>query len=409
MKNMHPKKIRRLIKWWVTPKLPPEDVFAKHNFISQWLTHPIKRRLARAYLKFLQKHTDIVVIGITGSTGKTTTTEILSSILSRSGRTVKSAQGIDPVYNIPNTILKAGFKTKYLVLEMSVEYKNEMDYYLWLARPDVGVITNISFSHTQFLENTEGVACEKGKLVESLAANGVAVLNKEDKLACAVGKKTKAKIVYFGQGAEISAANIKYKQDSSTYFTLKTSSGTKDIHICALGKQFVSNTLAAAAVADALGVDLNKIERGVELFKPPKHRLNVQKSINYGIIFDDTYNSNPKALGESLDTFKIVAAKRTKIAVIGDMLELGEYEESFHKELGRKVGTMKFEIVVGVGNSAKFIVEEASRILGDRKCYLAKDYSEALEIIKPFLNKNTALFVKGSRSIRLDKLVEELI
>lgn len=406
---MTAKRINPLVQWWATPKLPPEDILARHNFISQWLTHPIKRRLARVYLTFLQKYTDIVVIGITGSTGKTTTTEILYSILNRIGKTVKSAEGIDPVYNIPNTILKAGLKTKYLVLEMSVEYKNEMDYYLWLAKPDIGVVTNISFSHTQFLDNTEGVACEKGKLIESLHTGGFAVLNKEDRLACAIGKKTKAKIVYFGQNADVSALNIRYKQDSSTCFTLKIGTGTKNINMHALGKQFVNNALGAAAVANVLGVDLDEIGKGIESFKPPKHRLNVRKSLRYGLVFDDTYNSNPKALGESLDTFKIAASKKVKIAVIGDMLELGEYEESFHRELGKKVGIMKFELVVGVGNSAKFIVEEASRVMGSEKCYLAKDYSEALDIVKPFLNKNTALFVKGSRSIHLDKLVEALI
>src|SRR3989304_10463920 len=136
-------KVNKIIRWWVTPKLPLQDVFEKHNFISQWLMHPIKRRLARYYLKLIQKYTDITVIGVTGSAGKSTTVQMITSILKHRGKTHATPPSIDPVYNIPNTILKCVPGTKYLILEMSVEYPGEMDYYLWLAKPDIGVITKI--------------------------------------------------------------------------------------------------------------------------------------------------------------------------------------------------------------------------------------------------------------------------
>ncbi len=405
---MQSKKINPVLKWWVTPKLPPEDVFARHNFVSQWLTHPIKRRLARTYLKYLQKHTNIKVIGITGSTGKTTTTEILASILSRVGKTVWSAEGVDPVYNIPNTILRSTPDTKYLILEMSVEYVNEMDYYLWLAKPDVGIITNIAATHTQFLGDEKGVACEKGKLIRGLSVDGIAILNKEDKLVCSLGNGEACKVAFFGNTANIYAKNIRLNPDLSTNFTLVINESTKTVHMKALGSQFVSNALASAAAADSLGIGINQIVRGIELFKPPTHRLNIFRSKLYGIIFDDSYNSNPKAANESLDTFEIVSKGKKKIAVIGDMLELGKFEESAHRELGKKVGKMKFDCVIGVGNAARFMVDEASREWGNKNCFLVADYLEALEIVKPILDKNSALFVKGSRSIHLDKLVDAL-
>ncbi len=405
---MQSKKINPVLRWWVTPKLPPEDIFARHNFISQWLTHPIKRRLARAYLKYLQKQTNLKVIGITGSTGKTTTTEILASILSRVGKTVWSAEGVDPVYNIPNTILRTTPDTKYLILEMSVEYVNEMDYYLWLAKPDVGIITNIAATHTQFLGDEKGVAHEKGKLVRGLSAGGVAVLNKKDKLVCSLKDGGVCKAVFFGDTANIYAKNIRLNPDLSTNFTLVINESTKSVHMKVLGSQFVSNALASAAAADSLGIGINQIVRGIELFKPPTHRLNIFRSKLHGIIFDDSYNSNPKAANESLDTFGIVSKGKKKIAVIGDMLELGKFEESAHRELGKKVGKMKFDCIIGVGNAARFMVDEVSNVCENKNCFLVADYLEALEIVKPVLDKNSALFVKGSRSIHLDKLVDAL-
>ena len=194
----------------------------------------------------------------------------------------------------------------------------------------------------------------------------------------------------------------------STNFTLKINMNTKIVHMNALGKQFVNNALAAAAAADSLGVGIDDIIKGIELFERPRHRLTVIKSDTNGIIFDDTYNSNPRAASESLDTFTEIAGTRKKIAVIGDMLELGKFEEQAHRELGKKAGSVGLSYLIGVGSAARFIVEEASKRMGNKYCFLVSNFSEALQITKPLLGKDTALFVKGSRSIHLDKLVESL-
>jgi UDP-N-acetylmuramoyl-tripeptide--D-alanyl-D-alanine ligase len=402
------KKINPVISWWVTPKLPPEDVFASHNIFSQWVIHPIKRRLARVYLRFLQKYTDIKVIGITGSTGKTTTTEILASILSTDGKTVWSQEGVDPVYNIPNTILRSPWGTKYLILEMSVEYFNEMDYYLWLAKPDVGIVTNIATTHTEFLKNVEGVAAEKSKLIKSLSKGGLAVLNAEDSIAKSFAKFTNAEVCFYGKGSNIRAEEINLNRDLSTSFVLLSGSDKNAVQINAYGEQFVANAVAASAAAFSLGLNLENISDGIGKFKLPKHRLNIIESREFGIIFDDSYNSNPKAASESLDTFIKLASSKVKIAVIGDMLELGKFEESSHRELGKKVGNLGFDYVVGVGRAARFVVEEAAKTLRKEKCFLTSDESEAAPIVKKLLNGKTALFVKGSRSIHLDKLIDLL-
>lgn len=402
------KKVNPVLRWWVTSKLPYEDIFAKHNFITQWLVHPIKRRVAKFYLQNLRKMTGVKVIGVTGSTGKTTTTEILASILKNDGKVVWSKVGVDPVYNIPNTILKARLDTKYIVLEMSVEYPNEMDYYLWLSNPDVGILTNVDLTHTQYLGSKKDVASEKGKLISSLPPEGFAVLNKDDLLVKGMAGNTKAKVVYFGNDAEVKAKNVKYGNNLGTDFTLVVEGNTKDVHMNVYGMQFVSNALAASAAAKSLGVNMDTIVAGLSTYRNQPHRLNIVRTRKYGMILDDTYNSNPKAATESLNTFCLIAKGKRKIAVIGDMLELGEYDEPAHRDLGKIASSLGLSAIIGVGNSSRFLVEEASKKMGQNGCYLVGNYEEALQIVRPLLGKDTALFVKGSRSIHLDKLVDAL-
>jgi UDP-N-acetylmuramoyl-tripeptide--D-alanyl-D-alanine ligase len=283
-----------------------------------------------------------------------------------------------------------------------------MNYYLWLVKPDVGIITNIATTHTQFLKTKEGVAAEKSKLIKVLSETGVAVLNVEDSLVKSFSKNTKAKICWYGEGSEIYAKNVKLNQDLSTSFTLYINKNKKYVHMNAFGKQFVNNAIASSAAAFSLGVNLENIVKGIQIFKLSPHRLNIFRTVSNGIIFDDSYNSNPKAANESLDTFNCLAGAKTKIAVIGDMLELGKFEESSHKELGKKISKMDFEYLICVGSATRFVLEEASKVIGENKCFLTTNWSEALGIIKPLLGHDTALFVKGSRSIYLDKLVHSL-
>lgn len=368
------KKINPIIKWWVTPLLPSEDIFAKHNFISQWVGHPIKRRIAKWYLKFLQKYTKINVIGITGSAGKTTTKEMLASILKLDGKTVYTPKNIDSIYSIPNTILTILPGTKYLILEMGVEYKNEMDFYLWLAKPDAGIITNIFPTHTQFLVDIDGVFKEKSKLVLGLVKEGFAVLNSGDTKLKSLSGKLASKIIWF-----------------------KT-----DIN------PIKQNINAATALAKAFGISSEKILKGISEYKKPAHRLEIINHASGSMILDDSYNSNPWAALATLDYFNGLA-KGEKIAILGDMLELGDYDESAHRELGRRVAESDFETVIGVGKSSKFLIEEVNRYSKNTNTYLFTKSEEVIPVIKPKLKKGVSILVKGSRSIGLDKLVDALL
>lgn len=331
------------------------------KYFKKYIYHPIKNIIAKFYVLLLQKVFGLTVIGITGSAGKTTTKEMLASILKLDGKTVYSFDNIDPVYNIPTTILRCTPFTKYLVVEMGIEYPNEMDFYIWLVRPDVGVITNIFPTHTLYLKDIEGVFKEKSKLVKSTK---VAVLNSNDKYLAKLKFTLKAKEFWFSSSSDALS----------------------------------SNSNASRKVAEVLNIPKEKIDEGLSTYESPKHRLLVIKHSSGATILDDSYNSNPEAFLSTLKYFNKLASNAKKIAVVGDMLELGKIEESEHKRVGVEIKKYKFERVIGVGKLVKHITNDTF-----------SNYEEAIPEVRKYLKPNTFILVKGSRSISLDKLVDAIL
>ncbi len=411
--------INPIIQWWVTPKLPKEHIFIRPEnkpvglkkilrvYFRKWIIHPIKRRIAKYYLVFLQKVFGIKVIAITGSAGKTSTKDMLASILSLDGEIISSYKNIDPVFNIPTTILKCKLSTKYLVLEMGVEYPNEMDYYLWLAKPDVGVITNVYPTHTQFFGDIEGVGREKIKLAESLAVDGHAILNKENEYLRNHHNKIKSKITWFGGQGDIKAIKCKVTRDLQTIFTLIIDKSNNIVHLPSPGMQFVSNSLAAASASHILGVSKALIVKGLGKYPKPEHRMNLIKLPSGALLIDDSYNNNPEAAKAAIDTLKQIAGKRKTVLVFGDMLELGRQENKYHKMLGKYIATSGVNFLIGVGKASKVTVNEAKKTLGvDKAIWVEED--GVIPALEPLLDKNSTVLVKGSRSVGLDRVVSIL-
>jgi UDP-N-acetylmuramoyl-tripeptide--D-alanyl-D-alanine ligase len=328
---------------------------------KKYIYHPIKNIIAKYYVLILQKVFGLTVIGITGSAGKTTTKEMVASILKLDGNTVYSFDNIDPVFNIATTILRCTPFTKYLVLEMGIEYPNEMDFYLWLVKPKVGVITNIFPTHTLYLKDIEGVFNEKSKLVKNTK---IAVLNADDKYLLKLRYILKSKELWF-----------KSAEDSLT-----------------------TNANAARKVAEALNIKNEVIERGVANYESPKHRLQIIKHKSGAIILDDTYNSNPEAFLSTLKYFNKLSGKNKKIAVVGDMLELGAIEVSEHKRIGTELKKNNFVKVIGVGKLVKYVTDD-----------IFSNYVEAIPHLKKYLVKDNYILIKGSRSISLDKMVDAIL
>jgi UDP-N-acetylmuramyl pentapeptide synthase len=291
---------------------------------------------------------------------------------------------------------------------MGVEFPGEMDYYLWLARPNIGVITNIYPTHTEFFKNVLGVAKEKGKLIQSLSQKGTAVLNLENLYLRKIAKATKAKVVWYGAKSDISAENLSFDESLRNKYTLKIGLSKINIQIPLLGSQFVSNSLAAAAVGFICQVPIKSIKRGLEDFEVPEHRMKPIRLKSGCLILDDSYNNNPEAAKEALKTLKLVSQNKKKVVVMGDMLELGKLEKKYHRLIGKLIGALGVDYLIGVGFASKELVKEASKTMRKGSFWWVKDWRKVLPILKPLLKEQTVVLIKGSRSIGLDNVIQEL-
>jgi len=414
-------KVNPLIKWWFAPNFPEAQAEKFLNYkpegfrkiindrLRTWLIHPIKRRLAKYYLIFLRRVSGLKVIGITGSAGKTTTKDMLASILRGKGRdTISSYKNIDPIFNIPATILKCCPSTKYLILEMGVEYPGEMDFYLWLAKPDVGIITNIYPTHTLYFKNIEGVAREKLRLAENIRKDGFVVLNKKNLYLKEAGKKIDTKIYWFNN-SQNKVSRIEITGDLKSEVNLKIEGKEIKIKLDTLGEQFAINALAASLTAIKLNCFKEQIITGLKDFLSQEHRMRVFKNKKTGaIIIDDTYNNNPEAAMAAFKTLRDLSGKNERIVVFGDMLELGNLEEKEHRRLGREIIKLSPKLVIGVGKASRYFVEEAGKILSKQRVIWVKDWKGVKEELYPELEKNCYVLLKGSRSIGLDNVVSSL-
>ena len=409
-----------IIRWWVTPYLPKNHIFLEEGkkpkgrialfqiYFKKWIVHPIKRRLAKGYLILIRAIFHTKVIGITGSAGKTTTKDMLTSILKKSGRVISSYKNIDPIYNIPDTILKISPRTKYLVLEMGVEFPGEMDYYLWLAKPDIGLITNIFPTHTEFFKSTKGVFEEKSKLLHVLTNLDTAILNYENPSLKNIVNQLQVKTILYGKGSDIFANKILLGDNFITNFQLNLRDKKIDIHLPIVGEQFVENALASTAVAYSLGVDTGSIKEGLECYVTPEHRMKIIHLKNGAVLLDDSYNSNPEAAKRTISTFNKIAKRKTKIIVFGDMLELGTKEKKYHRNLGNYILKKGVDYLIGVGLLSKETVRIVGEKIGKNKVFWFADNNGVAEVIEKIMDKNTLILVKGSRGIGLDKVVNKL-
>ena len=293
---------------------------------------------------------------------------MVASILKQKGETVASIANIDPIYNIPTSILKCTPATRFLVLEMGVEFPGEMDFYLWLVRPDIGVILNIYPTHLEFFGSVNGVYREKSRLVKSLNRSSTAVLNAKDNYLKRLGDKLGCNVVWFDD----------------------------------------ENDSAAAAVGRVLGVKENLIKIGLVKYQNPEHRMREIRHKSGALIIDDSYNNNPEAAKRALKIFTDISSTKKKVVVFGDMLELGKFEEKYHRELGNILAQNGLIFLIGVGPASRVLIKEAAKTMPNKTAWVEKNL-QVLEYLKPYLKSGYAILIKGSRSIGLDKLVEQVV
>ncbi len=362
--------------------------------------------LAKFYLKLLP---NVQVIAITGSVGKTLTQNAIYSVLSQKYKTVVGSEDLDPTFRIPQTILRTRPWDKYLVLEYGVEHPGDMDYYLDLVKPQIGIITTIASTHTKYFGSEKGVFEEKSKLIKALGSQDTAILNSEDKYSFNLKKQTKAKIIWFGTNSKNGVKIYHFRQDlKEAKFSLHYHSQKDVVSWKIIGQHHLLSAYIACAVGIACGLTLKQIAKGLSQVKPPAHRLNIHIGKKFSVIAD-TYNSSPKAALEAINTLLELGKRRKKIVILGEMKDLGKLSSSSHQDLGKKIAKNQINYLVTVGKVASSIAAAAKSNSFKGGIIEAENTNQAAKAAKKLIDRNSLILVKGSRHSHLERIVYALL
>lgn len=358
--------------------------------------------------KIYRERFDITLIAVTGSNGKTTTKEMLAHILSNEFKIVKAKASFNNFVGVPLTLLEIKKNTQVVVVEMETNLLGGIRRLCEIARPSIGIVTNIGDTHLEYLNTKEGVYKEKLELIESLPGNGVAVLNFDDPLVKRMTDVAKTqKIISFGieKRSDLWASKINIK-DTFLEFTLNN----HKVRLDTIFKSNVYNALAAIAVAySVFGLNLETVVAHLREFRFSPMRMELIKLKDIKII-NDSYNANPQSMKEALFTLKNIHTPGRRIAVLGDMLELGEKTSDFHYQVGKLCAACKIDILVTVGNLAQHIANGAKEAgIFEENIFTFDNIQKTIEILPNILKTKDVILIKGSRRMKMEEIVNTVI
>lgn len=346
------------------------------------------------------------VVGVTGSAGKTSTKDIVASMLEAAGPVGRTRGNFNNHIGLPLSILGIPDEARIAVLELGMNHAGEIRQLAEIAKPDIAVVTNVGHAHVEnFDDGIDGVALAKRELVEALPANGVAVLNYDDPRVRAFGSIHAGETVYYGFSpeAEVRAGNVELKENGVRFHA-----GGALFESALIGRHAVLNILAGIAVARVLDIDVNRLPEVVQSLRPGKMRGEL-RSHNGIRIIDDCYNSNPDALRTMVEVLRDIPAQR-HIAVLGEMLELGRWSESLHRDAGIFVARCGISVLVGIRGVAEALVKGAIEAgLQKDAAYFFDEPCAAGEWLRTFAAPGDAILFKGSRGTRVEKALEKFL
>jgi UDP-N-acetylmuramoyl-tripeptide--D-alanyl-D-alanine ligase len=352
---------------------------------------------------------EIPVIAIAGSNGKTTTKELAAAVLKQKFKTLSSEASFNNDIGVPATLLQLGSDHEAAVLEVGTNHPGELGPLVEMIRPKMGVITSIGREHLEFFGDLEGVAREEGKLAELLPSSGKLFLNGEDSRCAAMAHRTAAEVAYVGfkTNHQWRAENLR-PDKTGAWFEVKStrSAYDGDYRVNLLGRHQVINALFAIAIGSELGLNRAEIERGLASCPGPKMRLELSE-FNGVSVLDDTYNANTDSVAAALQTLKDFPCKGRRVAVLGDMAELGTQSEWAHEEIGRQAAESGVGQLFSVGKWASAVTRGA-RVAGLTRVIDFAEIETAAAAIKSFLKPGDVVLLKASRASRLERVGELL-
>jgi UDP-N-acetylmuramoyl-tripeptide--D-alanyl-D-alanine ligase len=365
-------------------------------------------RALRALAERIRERHPIPAVGITGNVGKTTAKEAIAAALGARYRVLKTLASFNNEIGVPLTILGLEPSHEVAVIEMGFYVSGEIADLSRLVRPQVGVITRIPDRPVHFSRtpSVEAIAAGKAELIEALPRDGVALLNADDPRVRALASRTSARVILFGEreDAALRATDVRARGIDGLRFSATYEGERAEVFVPVPGRHVVVAALAALGAARQLGVPLGEAAIALGTLEQPRHRMEIRRASRLTVI-DDSYNASPAAVLAALAVLKDVPGRR--IAVIGDMLELGPLSADAHEEVGREA-VASADVLVGVGELARTAVEAAKRG-GLRETHVVADGAEALVLLKRIQRPDDTILVKGSHSLALDRLADALV
>jgi UDP-N-acetylmuramoyl-tripeptide--D-alanyl-D-alanine ligase len=352
---------------------------------------------------------ELPVICVCGSNGKTTTKELIASVLRQKFSTLWSEASFNNDIGVPLTLLRIEKSHQAAVLEAGTNHPGELGPLVEMIRPQFGVLTNIGREHLEFFGDMVGVAHEEGKLAELLPAGGTLFVNGDNEWTDEIIRRTRAKVVRagFGNKNDWRAEKIRLDKNGATFHV---ATAKKDFcgeyRINLLGRHQVANALFAVAVSEELGLARAEIQRGLAECKPPKMRMQFWEAGGIRVL-DDAYNANADSMIAALETLRDLPLQGRRVAVLGDMGELGTHSEAAHAEVGRRVAGLEIGQLFAVGKMAP-VMAKAAREAGLSRVIEFENVEVAIKAVKGFLKTGDVVLLKASRSSRLERIAETL-
>lgn len=356
--------------------------------------------LAKVSVERLVAAGGLTVVGLTGSSGKTTTKDCVAAVASLLGPTVAPPGSLNNELGYPYTALRADAGTRCLVLEMGSRGPGHLAHLCGIVRPQIGVVLNVGVAHLGEFGSVEAIAAAKGELVEALPADGVAVLNADDPRVAAMAGRTAASVLLVGQAphARVRAVDVRLDERGRAAYTLVAEGGSAPVRLRLAGAHQVGNTLAAAGVGLALGLDVARVAEALsEVRAVSPRRMDVFDRPDGVTVIDDSYNANPASTSAALRALATLGQGRRTVAVLGYMAELGDYEVAGHEQVGRLAADLGVDLLVVVGDAAPIDAGARSRPDWRGESVTVTDQDAAVAALRDRLRPGDVVLVKGSR------------
>ena len=358
-----------------------------------------------------RKRFSIPVIGLTGSSGKTTTKEMMAAIIGRGKNILKTEGNLNNLIGLPQTIFRLTREHELVILEMGTNTRGEIKRLTQIAVPDIGLITNVGPAHLAGFGSLDVVREEKNDLFLNMSSSGIAIINLDDEAITTAAERWNGRRITFSMSpnADVTVKDIERNGVKGVRFNLVVGGSTQKVEMKIAGLHHVYDAMAAAATAFAVGIEPKPIAEGLAAFRPFSGRMEMIRLRNGAFLLDDSYNANPASVREALMTLKDLKAHHNGYVFLGDMLELGEEADEMHRKIGMLIATIGVNALFLQGDFSEVTASGAAEGgLSPQNIFFLSDKEKGITYLKEHLKKGDWILVKGSRRMKMEKIVAQI-